>query len=154
MVSSAGARFSHAVPTRSGRTGTLLLIGLGGTVGTLVRFLLESAIPAAPGTWPWVTICINVTGALVLAVLLETLTVLGQDDGWRRRVRLGVGTGLLGGYTTYSTFMVESALIGQSGEYLMAFAYIATSLVLGSMAAWAGMTGVAALQRRRSGASR
>lgn len=154
MVSSPRARFSHAVPTGSGRTATLLLIGLGGTVGTLVRFLLESAIPAAPGTWPWTTLCINVTGALVLAVLLETLMVLGQDDGWRRRVRLGIGTGVLGGYTTYSTFMVESALIGQSGAYLVAFAYIATSLILGFIAAWAGMTGVAALHRRFSGAAR
>ncbi|MGV8845039.1 fluoride efflux transporter FluC [Tessaracoccus sp.] len=154
MISSAGTGFTHAVRSSPGRTGSLLLVGLGGTVGTLVRFLLESAIPAAPGTWPWTTICINVTGALVLAVLLETLTVLGQDDGWRRGVRLGVGTGVLGGYTTYSTFMVESATISQSGAYLMAFAYIATSLVLGFIAAWAGMAGVAALHRRRSGTPR
>ncbi len=134
---------------RRGRSWTLLMVGLGGFVGTVVRYALETALPAAPDRWPWTTFLINVTGAFILAVLLETLTVLGPDDGWRRRVRLGVGTGVLGGYTTYSSFMVEAARLGGADQYLMSFAYVAASLVLGVLAALAGMAVVDTLHRRR-----
>ncbi|WP_199711045.1 fluoride efflux transporter FluC [Tessaracoccus antarcticus] len=135
-------------PARTGRGLTLLLIGLGGAVGTSIRAALEGAYPSAVGAWPWATFFINVSGAFVLAVLLETLSVTGPDEGWRRRVRFGVGTGLLGGYTTYSTFMVEAARLGRSGAYLTAFGYTTVSLVLGFAAALAGMLAVAALHRR------
>lgn len=136
----------------TGRPVALLLIGLGGVVGTLLRFALETAIPAAPGVWPWATFTINVCGAFVLAVLLEGIALLGPDDGWRRRVRLGVGTGVLGGFTTYSAFMVEAAQLGRSAEYLMALGYIALTVLLGTAAAWAGITAVNAVHHRRKGA--
>lgn len=131
-----------------GRGQTLLLIGLGGALGTAVRSALETALPAAAGTWPWSTFCINVTGAFVLAVLLESLSVLGPDEGWLRGIRFGVGTGMLGGYTTYSTFMVEAARLGRSGDHVIAFGYVAATVLLGFVAAWAGMSAVSALQRR------
>ncbi len=139
---------------RPRRIPTLLLIGLGGAVGTTVRLALETAFPTPAGTWPWATFCINVTGAFVLAVLLETLRVLGPDQGWLRRIRFGVGTGLLGGFTTYSTFMVETAQLGQFGNYLTAFGYVSASLLLGFAAALAGMAGVSALHRRVKGMRR
>ena len=139
---------------RPRRIATLLLIGLGGAVGATVRLALETAFPTPAGTWPWATFCINVTGAFVLAVLLETLRVLGPDQGWLRRIRFGVGTGLLGGFTTYSTFMVETAQLGQFGNYLTAFGYVSASLLLGFAAALAGMAGVSALHRRVKGMRR
>lgn len=154
MVSWTNPVGPDARTARSRRAGILLLIGLGGAAGTTVRASLETAFPAAIGAWPWATFCINVTGAFILALLLETLAVLGPDDGWRRRVRLGVGTGVLGGYTTYSSFMVETARLGRGGEYLVAFAYMAVSLLLGVAAAWAGMAAVAAARRRRVGGPR
>lgn len=139
-------------PRHGSRHGSaLLMIGLGGAIGTLARHTLESAFPAAQGTWPWTTFCINVTGAFVLAVLLETLTVFGPDEGWFRRIRLGVGTGILGGFTTYSTFMVETVQLGGSGGYVVALGYAVGSLVLGFAAAYAGMVGVGAVHRRRVG---
>ncbi len=134
---------------RKGRGWTLLLVGLGGFVGTAVRYAVEAALPAAPDRWPWATFLINVTGAFILAALLQTLIVLGPDDGWRRRVRLGVGTGVLGGYTTYSTFMIEAARLGEAEQYLMSFGYVAASLMLGVAAALAGMALVDTLHGRR-----
>ena len=133
---------------RPRRATTLLLIALGGAVGTTLRAALETAFPTAAGSWPWATFVINVTGAFLLAVVLETLSVLGPDEGWSRRVRLGVGTGLLGGFTTYSTFMVEAARLGRAGAYLTTLGYVAASLLLGVAAAWAGMSLVSALHRR------
>jgi CrcB protein len=139
-----------------GRPATLALVATGGAVGTTVRWSLETAHPTAPGTWPWTTFWINVTGALVLAGLLETLAVLGPDDGWRRAVRLGAGTGLLGGYTTYSTFAVETATLGRDDQVLTAFGYDVASLSLGFLAALAGTVLVSRLLRgvgrRRLGA--
>lgn len=138
-----------AAAGRRRRGETLLLIGVGGAVGTTARFALEAAFPAVAGTWPWATFCINVTGAFLLAVLLESLATLGPDVGWLRRIRFGVGTGVLGGYTTYSTFMVEAARLGRADEYLTAFGYVTASVLLGFVAAWAGMACVSALQLRR-----
>ncbi|MDO5736027.1 MAG: CrcB family protein [Propionibacteriaceae bacterium] len=136
----------------TGRPLALLLIGVGGTIGTLLRFTLEAVHPAAPGTWPTTTFLINVSGAFLLAVLLEGISLLGPDDGWRRRVRLGVGTGVLGGFTTYSAFMVEAAQLGRSAEYLIAVAYVALTVLLGTAAAWAGIAAVNALHRGKHGA--
>ncbi|MGO1384845.1 MAG: fluoride efflux transporter FluC [Arachnia sp.] len=141
----------RAVPAsaskRSRTRSSLWLIGVGGAVGTVLRFGIESAVVHDGNSWPTATFLINVSGAFVLAVLLEALSLHGADDGWRRRVRLGVGTGLLGGYTTYSSFMVETVLLGSKSQYLTAFGYAASSVVLGIVAAWAGMALVTALHR-------
>ncbi|MCE1180398.1 MAG: CrcB family protein [Micrococcales bacterium] len=119
----------------------LLLVFLGGSLGTAVRAALEGAFPARAGGWPWATFAINVTGAFLLGLLLETLARRGPDSGWRRQVRLGAGTGLLGGYTTYSTFAVETARLTTP----LAMGYAAGTAVLGCLAAAAGY----AIARRR-----
>jgi CrcB protein len=141
------------VRPRLGRPAALALVAVGGAVGTAVRWSLETADPAAPGGWPWTTFWVNVTGALALGVLLEVLAVLGPDDGWRRAARLGVGTGLLGGYTTYSTFVVETVSLGRDDRLLTAFAYDVGSLSLGFLAALAG-TVLASRALRRVGRRR
>lgn len=137
---------------------TVALVAAGGALGTALRWTIETAYPPAPATFPWATFWVNVTGALALAVLLEVLAVLGPDEGWRRSMRLGVGTGVLGGYTTYSTFVVESALLGRDGELVVALAYDVASLALGFGAALAGTLlvsrALSGVGRRRLGAGR
>lgn len=133
------------IPVRPAWLGVILI---GGTVGTAIRAWLEAAHPFVPGEWPWTTFWINISGALVLGVLLEVLAELGPDRGWRRGLRLGVGTGVLGGYTTYSTFAVETLQVLRSGAWLVALGYALGSVVLGLVAAFAGARLVRRLMRR------
>lgn len=120
------------------RAGTLVLILVGGTLGTLARALLEDAAPAAPDGVPWTTFGINVTGSFLLGLLLEVLARTGPDAGWRRAARLTLGTGVLGGFTTYSTFAVEVSQRAGSGAHLAAPAYAVGTVVLGAAAAALG----------------
>lgn len=113
----------------------LATVFVGGACGTGIRSLLEDAFARPTDSWPWITFAINVIGAFVLAFLLETLVRSGEDSGGRRLVRLGVGTGVLGGFTTYSTFMVETTKL----PWPVAIGYAVSSVVVGALAAWAGI---------------
>lgn len=116
-----------------------LVVLTGGMIGTSVRAALEAALPAQPGGWPWATFLINLSGAFLLGALLETLGRLGPDTGARQYLRLGAGTGVLGGYTTYSTFAVETVRLAQHGSVLTGLGYALGSVLLGLAAAVAGM---------------
>lgn len=131
----------------------LALIVLGGALGTTARHSVQSAFPADAGGFPWATLAVNVSGAFLLAALLELVVLVPDDRGRRRALRLGLGTGLLGGYTTYSTFVLESLTLGGSGHPLAALAYDAVSLTGGFLAAWLAATAVGRLVRRRAAGS-
>ncbi len=134
------------------RTPLLALPGLvaaGGAVGATVRALLESTFPAQPGAWPWTTFWINVVGSFLLGALLETLVRTGPDEGARRAARLGAGTGVLGGFTTYSTFVVEVERLASDGHLGLGAAYAVVSVVVGIAAAAAGFAVTASVLRRR-----
>lgn len=115
------------------------LVFVGGTLGTALRAGLEDAF-APPTGWPWATFAINLVGSFVLGLLLERLVRGGPDEGRRRAVRLGCGTGILGGFTTYSTFVLEVERLATDGETVVAVAYPLVSVVLGLALAAAGMT--------------
>jgi CrcB protein len=127
------------------------LVAAGGVVGTTARALLERAFAPEPGAWPWTTFGINVVGSFVLGVLLQRLLLSGPDRGWRRGVRLGCGTGVLGGFTTYSTFAVEVERLASGGHVALGAAYALGSVVLGVAAACGG-TALAGAGRRRGAA--
>lgn len=129
------------------RASSLGLVALGGAVGTGVREALALTWPAAPGSVPVTILLINVVGAFVLGALLEWLSRSGPDEGRRRGVRLLVGTGVLGGFTTYSSLATDAAVL--SGTALgTALAYAGLSLVVGAAASVAGIAAGAALHRR------
>lgn len=151
MVTAATPRRKVWRPLRVGPS-WLALILAGGMVGTAVRAALETACAPASG-FPWATFCINVSGAFALGALLEALAATGPDQGWRRAVRLGVGTGLLGGYTTYSTFAVETMELIQEGAWAAGLGYAMGSVVAGFVAAVLGIRIARLAARRREGAA-
>lgn len=122
------------------------LVAIGGTVGTALRALLTIAIPPQ-GQFPVAIFGINVLGAFLLGALLESLARRGPDMGGRRALRLLLGTGVLGGFTTYSALATDAMLlVGDSvGTALL---YALGTIVLGAVATWAGIALSAALHRR------
>jgi CrcB protein len=131
------------------------LVGAGAVLGTLARASSGRAFPADDGAWPVSTFVINLVGTLVLGALLELLSATGPDEGWRRVVRLGVGTGVIGGFTTYSTYVVEIDQLVRDGHAVLGAGYAIGSVLAGLAAAGAGMALAAAAvraRRRRSGA--
>lgn len=134
---------------------SVVLVFVGGTTGTALRAWLEATFPSPTGSWPWATFWINLSGALILGFLLESLLLSGPDLGWRRRVRLGVGTGVMGGYTTYSSFIVEADQLLRGGHAWTGIAYALVSVTLGIACALAGITASRRLaERRRTGTGR
>lgn len=116
----------------------LAVVFAGGACGTAIRSLLEDAFARPTPSWPWTTFGINVIGAFVLGLLLEALVRSGADTGRRRLVRLGMGTGVLGGFTTYSTFAVETVERLTQDSLVVGLAYPVASGVLGVTAAAVG----------------
>ncbi len=136
----------------SNRLRDFLLIGTGGTLGTAARYALDVTFPAVPGTMPVTIFLINMAGAFLLGLLLEGLYRRGSDVGWRRDVRLLVGTGLLGGFTTYSTFAVGAAqLLGTSGVTAEGFLYLFATVTGGTTMAILGIVCAQWLPKREGG---
>lgn len=131
------------------RWGLVLLVAAGGAVGSSARYALSSAVGPSDG-WPVATTVENVVGAFALGLLLEALLRRGPEDAWARRVRLGLGTGVLGGFTTYSTLALETERLLTAGRPGLAAAYALVSVAAGAVAALAGIT--VAARRARAGA--
>ena len=133
----AGRTPSVAASLAPSVTASLALVGTGGCAGTLVRAALERAWPASPGHLPVTTLALNVVGALALGLLLGAL-----GEG-RPRLRLALGTGVLGGLTTHSTFILESHRLltssGDGGHPVLGAAYLVGSMVAGLVAAGLGL---------------
>lgn len=114
---------------------TAALVALGGALGTTFRYLISSAI-SVPG-FPLATFLINVMGAFVLGVLLE---ILGRSPSPRAAgLRLLLGTGVLGGFTTYSALSVDTVALLGAEAVGIAVAYALGTLILGVAAAALGI---------------
>ncbi|MDC7122012.1 CrcB family protein [Cellulomonas fimi] len=116
----------------------VVVVAVGGAVGTLARYGLSHAVPDRGGV-PVATLVENVVGAFLLGLLLEALARSGPDTGRRRVARLGLGTGVLGGFTTYSTFALEVVDRLADGRTGLALAYALGSVVLGVAACTGGV---------------
>ena len=118
-----------------------LLAALGGGIGALARWGLAEALPSSPAGWPWATLLVNVTGCALIGVLLPVLLARSP----RPWVRPFLVTGVLGGYTTFSTFAVDAVRLTDAGALLTAAGYVAASVLGGLLAVVAGVTAGRAL---------
>lgn len=114
-----------------------LLVLCGGMIGTGLRAVLEALYPTTPGHFPWTTCAINIAGSFLLAILTAALAHASRSPRAAQSAQVLLGTGLLGGFTTYSTFVAET-LTGAQHSTLIPLAYIVLSLLLGALAAIAG----------------
>lgn len=124
------------------------LVALGGFAGSAARLAITFAQPEQLD-FPVATMSINVVGALALGALLSGLIARGDEAGTKLRIRLAVGTGCLGGFTTYSALAIDTQSLIADGATGAAAAYALGTVVLGAAAAWAGFVLV---ERRRSAA--
>ncbi|MEI8260936.1 MAG: CrcB family protein [Actinomycetes bacterium] len=105
----------------------LLQIALGGAVGSLARFGLDQALPWNEGV-PWVTLIINVVGALAIGLVATTVV---EMRSWVRPV---VIVGVLGGFTTFSAFALQTGTLLDAGHVVQALVYLALTMVGGLVA--------------------
>lgn len=134
------------------RPASILLVALGGMLGTLARYGAGLVLPA-PGGWPLPTLAVNLAGAFALGLLLESLLRAGSDDGARRAVRLAAGTGFLGGFTTYSALALDLNQLLGAGAPGAAFGYAVLTVVAGFLASFAGIWLAARRRALRAGNS-
>ena len=117
--------------------GVLLAVAAGGAIGSLVRYFVAGWVQSAawPG-FPWGIFVVNISGGLIMGLIVE----LGALKlSFTPELRAFLTVGILGGYTTFSTFSLDSALLIERGAYGSAAAYVAGSAVLSILALFAGM---------------
>lgn len=116
---------------------SVLFIGLGGFLGSVSRYWVQQyVLRHAPGSFPLGTFLVNISGCLLIGLLMglfERYTAVPLN--WR----LFLTTGFCGGFTTFSTFAYESITLARSSELLLLACYAAGSLLLGMLAAFAGV---------------
>jgi fluoride exporter len=111
----------------------LVVVGVGllGGVGAVARFLLDGTVGSALGrAFPYGTLAVNLTGAFVLGLL--------HGAGTSGNVQRLLGLGLVGAYTTFSTWMLEAHRLGEDDRLRLSAANIVVSLILGVTLAWLG----------------
>lgn len=121
--------------------GSSLLVALGGGFGAWLRLLVGRASLGLLGatlasTFPWATLACNVLGSLAMGLLFGWLTRAGSGG---EGIRLLLGVGVLGGFTTFSSFALEFALLVERGTLGIAGLYVAASLVAGFAGLFAGL---------------
>jgi fluoride exporter len=114
----------------------LFLIGLGGGIGSICRYLLQVLITRHfASTFPAGTLLVNITGCFIIGLLFG----LGNRHAWLTlEWRLFLITGICGGYTTFSSFSYESISLIREGNYLYFLSYVLLSVALGLLATFGG----------------
>ena len=106
---------------------TLAAVALGGALGSVARFVVAAVMRQAAPAWPWGTLIVNVVGSFAIGVLFAWFAARPAHEAWR----LGLITGVLGGFTTFSAFSIETLELAKTGGIGAGAAYVAVTLVLG-----------------------
>ena len=124
------------VPPPLVHTRVVLVVAAGGAVGALARWSVAEALPHDSGSFPWDTLLTNVLGCFLIGVLMVLVVERLPDHPL---VRPFLGTGILGGFTTFSTYAVDTRALLGADRVIVAAAYLAGTVVLGLLAVLAGL---------------
>jgi fluoride exporter len=122
------------------------VIALGGALGALARLGLATALPHTPGEFPWATFATNVSGCFLIGVLMVLISEVWSAH---RLMRPFLGVGVLGGFTTFSTYTGDVVQMINAGAARTGLLYLGATLVAALVAVYLGMTTTRLLTRRR-----
>ena len=120
----------------------IILVMSGGAIGAGLRYGLSRALPVGQSGWPWATFAANVLGGLAMGVLAAWVL---RGDHSAESLRLFVGVGVLGGFTTFSAFSLEMMQMVERGQMGLAAGYAFASVLLALGALFAGMSAAKAI---------
>ncbi|MCT3639632.1 MULTISPECIES: fluoride efflux transporter CrcB [Weeksellaceae] len=116
---------------------SFFLIGLGGAVGSICRYLLQLLVRKYwATTFPIGTFAVNILGCFVIGILYG---LFAKYNGIAEEWRLLLIVGICGGFTTFSSFSYESIVLFRNGDYLYFFTYVSLSVIIGLLATFLGM---------------
>src|SRR5687767_7966880 len=116
----------------------LMLVGAGGFLGSVLRYITSKAIDAKMySVFPYGTLLVNVAGSFILGMIY---VIALKRSGDSENIRLFLGAGFCGGFTTFSAFALENFRLMEQRLIGTSVLYIGTSLVLGLLGLWAGIT--------------
>lgn len=111
----------------------ILLVALGGALGSVFRYAASLLIHAR--YFPWPTLAVNIIGSFIIGLILAYSI---REESFLYNWKLFLATGICGGFTTFSAFSLENMELLQNGKYLYVILYITASIVFGIAAAWGG----------------
>ncbi|MEU6537419.1 CrcB family protein [Streptomyces sp. NPDC047000] len=133
-------------PSWRAQVPVVAVVALGGAIGATARYAAGLGWPVRPGAFPWTTLGVNAAGCAVIGVFMVLIT-----DVWaaHRLVRPFFGTGVLGGFTTFSTYTVDIQKLVDSGHARTGLAYLAATLFAAMAAVWLAVTATRRVLERR-----
>ncbi|MFJ9736875.1 fluoride efflux transporter CrcB [Streptomyces sp. NPDC101166] len=141
------ARTRPARPSaRRGQAPVVAVVALGGALGATARYAALLHWPAPPGGFPWATLWTNVVGCAVIGVFMVVVT---EARAAHRLVRPFFGTGVLGGFTTFSTYAVDIQKLVDSGRPGTGLTYLAATLLAALSAVWLASAAARRVLKRR-----
>jgi CrcB protein len=124
----------------------LPVVALGGMVGACARYALELAWASEPHQFPWATLLTNASGCLLIGLLMVQVVEVGRAHPLLRPF---LGVGVLGGYTTFSTYAVQADALLREGEPALALAYLTCTVVVALVAVTGGVFAARVVVRLR-----
>lgn len=131
---------------RRGDAGLLVVIAVGGALGSMGRYAAGLALPHAAGGFPWSTFLVNVAGSLAMGILVAWILSMDRPHPWLRPF---FGVGVLGGWTTFSGYTLDIHTMVGANSVGYALVYLIGSLALGLVAVGVGVAAGEGLFGRR-----